>query len=288
MKRILRKPSSLAFVLDCCSFFPATSQLHIYLGYWRRGGCQTILFVRWEGKYKWSLLSSGWIFPGWPAARRNLAYQAAVCRPHSARALPALRPQRRPSQFCGAHPGPPLLREQPRPPFGARRTAGPRAAAPAQCGAQRARSRDDRGRSGMAAALGSSSGAASPAVAELCQNTPETFLEASKLLLTYADNILRCERRAGGKVGDPRPPERQGRGSSFAVVTRHLSRARRAGVRPRRGGPRGGPGQGRGRREGAPLQLLVSTVGVSPGAVAGVSTCLSEVSHGLSDVPFPF
>lgn len=43
-----------------------------------------------------------------------------------------------------------------------------------------------------AAALGSSSGSASPAVAELCQNTPETFLEASKLLLTYADNILRC------------------------------------------------------------------------------------------------
>ncbi|XP_035886478.1 peptide-N(4)-(N-acetyl-beta-glucosaminyl)asparagine amidase isoform X2 [Phyllostomus discolor] len=42
-----------------------------------------------------------------------------------------------------------------------------------------------------AAALGSSSDSASPAVAELCQNTPETFLEASKLLLTYADNILR-------------------------------------------------------------------------------------------------
>ncbi|XP_020035738.1 peptide-N(4)-(N-acetyl-beta-glucosaminyl)asparagine amidase isoform X1 [Castor canadensis] len=42
-----------------------------------------------------------------------------------------------------------------------------------------------------AAALGGSSGSASPAVAELCQNTPETFLEASKLLLTYADNILR-------------------------------------------------------------------------------------------------
>ncbi|XP_059018442.1 peptide-N(4)-(N-acetyl-beta-glucosaminyl)asparagine amidase isoform X3 [Mustela lutreola] len=42
-----------------------------------------------------------------------------------------------------------------------------------------------------AAALGGSSCSASPAVAELCQNTPETFLEASKLLLTYADNILR-------------------------------------------------------------------------------------------------
>ncbi|XP_048211927.1 peptide-N(4)-(N-acetyl-beta-glucosaminyl)asparagine amidase isoform X2 [Perognathus longimembris pacificus] len=38
-----------------------------------------------------------------------------------------------------------------------------------------------------AAALGS----VSPAVAELCQNPSETFLEASKLLLTYADNILR-------------------------------------------------------------------------------------------------
>ncbi|KAM6176445.1 peptide-N(4)-(N-acetyl-beta-glucosaminyl)asparagine amidase isoform 3-T3 [Erethizon dorsatum] len=43
----------------------------------------------------------------------------------------------------------------------------------------------------MAAALGSSSASASSAVAELCQNTPETFLEASRLLLTYADNILR-------------------------------------------------------------------------------------------------
>ncbi|XP_037701899.1 peptide-N(4)-(N-acetyl-beta-glucosaminyl)asparagine amidase isoform X2 [Choloepus didactylus] len=42
-----------------------------------------------------------------------------------------------------------------------------------------------------AAALDSNSGSQSPAVAELCQNTPETFLEASKLLLTYADNILR-------------------------------------------------------------------------------------------------
>lgn len=51
-----------------------------------------------------------------------------------------------------------------------------------------------------AAALGCSSGSASPAVAELCQNTPETFLEASKLLLTYADNILRCE--AAGSDAD--------------------------------------------------------------------------------------
>lgn len=47
------------------------------------------------------------------------------------------------------------------------------------------------------ATLGSSSSSASPAVAELCQNTPETFLEASKLLLTYADNILRCSRGPG-------------------------------------------------------------------------------------------
>lgn len=42
-----------------------------------------------------------------------------------------------------------------------------------------------------AAALDGPAGPASPAVAELCQNTLETFLEASKLLLTYADNILR-------------------------------------------------------------------------------------------------
>ncbi|KAG8516247.1 Peptide-N(4)-(N-acetyl-beta-glucosaminyl)asparagine amidase, partial [Galemys pyrenaicus] len=64
--------------------------------------------------------------------------------------------------------------------------------APAQCGTRRERGGDGRGRSSMAAAaLGSSSGSLSPAVAELCQNTPETFLEASKLLLTYADNILR-------------------------------------------------------------------------------------------------
>ncbi|KAF6313197.1 N-glycanase 1 [Rhinolophus ferrumequinum] len=42
-----------------------------------------------------------------------------------------------------------------------------------------------------AAALGGSADSTSPAVAELCQNTLETFLEASKLLLTYADNILR-------------------------------------------------------------------------------------------------
>ncbi|XP_041898983.1 peptide-N(4)-(N-acetyl-beta-glucosaminyl)asparagine amidase isoform X3 [Corvus kubaryi] len=43
----------------------------------------------------------------------------------------------------------------------------------------------------MAAALGLSSSLGSPAVSELCQNRREIFLEASRLLLTYADNILR-------------------------------------------------------------------------------------------------
>lgn len=44
----------------------------------------------------------------------------------------------------------------------------------------------------MASAVGpSSSSAGSPAVNELCQNGREVFLEASRLLLTYADNILR-------------------------------------------------------------------------------------------------
>ncbi|XP_028926850.1 peptide-N(4)-(N-acetyl-beta-glucosaminyl)asparagine amidase [Ornithorhynchus anatinus] len=43
----------------------------------------------------------------------------------------------------------------------------------------------------MATALPSRSPPLSQAVAELCQNSPETFLEASKLLLTYADNIIR-------------------------------------------------------------------------------------------------
>ncbi|XP_044533850.1 peptide-N(4)-(N-acetyl-beta-glucosaminyl)asparagine amidase isoform X3 [Gracilinanus agilis] len=42
-----------------------------------------------------------------------------------------------------------------------------------------------------AAALGPSAPSLSRAVSELCQNPRETFLEASKLLLTYADNILR-------------------------------------------------------------------------------------------------
>ncbi|KAM6452750.1 peptide-N(4)-(N-acetyl-beta-glucosaminyl)asparagine amidase isoform 1-T1 [Liasis olivaceus] len=43
----------------------------------------------------------------------------------------------------------------------------------------------------MAAAVGSATPAPSRAVSELCQNTRETFLEASGLLLTYADNIIR-------------------------------------------------------------------------------------------------
>ncbi|XP_066848018.1 peptide-N(4)-(N-acetyl-beta-glucosaminyl)asparagine amidase isoform X2 [Anser cygnoides] len=43
----------------------------------------------------------------------------------------------------------------------------------------------------MAAAVGRSSSAGSAAVSELCQNGRDTFLEASRLLLAYADNILR-------------------------------------------------------------------------------------------------
>jgi len=43
----------------------------------------------------------------------------------------------------------------------------------------------------MAAAVGLSSSPGSAAVSELCQNGREIFLEASRLLLTYADNILR-------------------------------------------------------------------------------------------------
>ncbi len=33
--------------------------------------------------------------------------------------------------------------------------------------------------------------AVSPAVTTLCENSNEVFLDAAKLLLTYADNILR-------------------------------------------------------------------------------------------------
>ncbi|XP_040403239.1 peptide-N(4)-(N-acetyl-beta-glucosaminyl)asparagine amidase isoform X2 [Cygnus olor] len=43
----------------------------------------------------------------------------------------------------------------------------------------------------MAAAVGRSSSAGSAAVSELCQNGRDAFLEASRLLLAYADNILR-------------------------------------------------------------------------------------------------
>ncbi|XP_072185742.1 peptide-N(4)-(N-acetyl-beta-glucosaminyl)asparagine amidase isoform X2 [Excalfactoria chinensis] len=43
----------------------------------------------------------------------------------------------------------------------------------------------------MAGYAGVSSSPSSPAVRELCKNALDTFLEASRLLLTYADNILR-------------------------------------------------------------------------------------------------
>lgn len=48
-----------------------------------------------------------------------------------------------------------------------------------------------RGGGAMAAAVGRASSAGSAAVSELCQNGRDTFLEASRLLLAYADNILR-------------------------------------------------------------------------------------------------
>ena len=97
--------------------------------------------------------------------------------------------------------------------------------APAQCGTRRARGGDGRGSSSMAAAaLGSSSGSASPAVAELCQNTPETFLEASKLLLTYADNILRC-----GAAWWDGVPGRAVRGTCLAQVWGRPARAPKGG-----------------------------------------------------------
>lgn len=99
----------------------------------------------------------------------------------------------------GRAPGPAEPRAPPGPP-----PWPPLAEAPAQCGTRRARGGDGRGRSSMAAAaLGGSADSTSPAVAELCQNTLETFLEASKLLLTYADNILRCgaAQSVGGRAG---------------------------------------------------------------------------------------
>ena len=80
-----------------------------------------------------------------------------------------------------------------------------------------------------AAALGSSCGSASPAVVELCQNTPETFLEASKLLLTYADNILRCGAAGGTRAsGRGSAPARRGLGAPG----RPLGRGGREGPGP--------------------------------------------------------
>ncbi|XP_025901319.1 peptide-N(4)-(N-acetyl-beta-glucosaminyl)asparagine amidase isoform X2 [Nothoprocta perdicaria] len=58
----------------------------------------------------------------------------------------------------------------------------------------------------MAAAVGLSSSPASPAVSELCQNGREIFLEASRLLLAYADNILRYpyeEKYRFIRIGNP-------------------------------------------------------------------------------------
>ncbi|XP_067147593.1 peptide-N(4)-(N-acetyl-beta-glucosaminyl)asparagine amidase isoform X2 [Apteryx mantelli] len=72
------------------------------------------------------------------------------------------------------------------------RCSGPCLAGPA-CGA-------------MAAAVGLSSSPASPAVSELCQNAREIFLEASRLLLAYADNILRYpyeEKYRFIRIGNP-------------------------------------------------------------------------------------
>lgn len=126
----------------------------------------------------------------------------------------------------------------------------PRAQAPAQCGARRARGGVGRGRSGMAAAaLGSSSDPASPAVAELCQNTPETFLEASKLLLTYADNILRCGAAGSGRrarAGGARLLAGRGPGGGEGRRTRALglSLARCASPRARGLDTQPGPSSG--------------------------------------------
>lgn len=97
-----------------------------------------------------------------------------------------------------------------------------------------------------AAALGGSAGSASPAVAELCQNTPETFLEASRLLLTYADNILRCgpwgdaDGRGGAAPARPglggRPAGGAGDGGRVAGVGPPRTETRPAQPRPRGGG----------------------------------------------------
>uniref|UniRef100_A0A8C8S4A3 Peptide-N(4)-(N-acetyl-beta-glucosaminyl)asparagine amidase n=1 Tax=Pelusios castaneus TaxID=367368 RepID=A0A8C8S4A3_9SAUR len=58
----------------------------------------------------------------------------------------------------------------------------------------------------MAAVGGPSAPAHSRAVSELCQNARATFLEASQLLLTYADNILRHpneEKYKSIRIGNP-------------------------------------------------------------------------------------
>ncbi|XP_053875918.1 peptide-N(4)-(N-acetyl-beta-glucosaminyl)asparagine amidase isoform X2 [Malaclemys terrapin pileata] len=58
----------------------------------------------------------------------------------------------------------------------------------------------------MAAAGGPSAPPHSRAVSELCQNARDTFLEASRLLLTYADNILRHpneEKYRSIRIGNP-------------------------------------------------------------------------------------
>ncbi|XP_074981842.1 peptide-N(4)-(N-acetyl-beta-glucosaminyl)asparagine amidase isoform X3 [Caretta caretta] len=58
----------------------------------------------------------------------------------------------------------------------------------------------------MAAAGGPSAPPRSRAVSELCQNARDTFLEASRLLLTYADNILRHpneEKYRSIRIGNP-------------------------------------------------------------------------------------
>ncbi|XP_074918567.1 peptide-N(4)-(N-acetyl-beta-glucosaminyl)asparagine amidase isoform X2 [Chelonoidis abingdonii] len=58
----------------------------------------------------------------------------------------------------------------------------------------------------MAAAGGPSALLHSRAVTELCQNARDTFLEASRLLLTYADNILRHpneEKYRSIRIGNP-------------------------------------------------------------------------------------
>ncbi|XP_014374255.1 peptide-N(4)-(N-acetyl-beta-glucosaminyl)asparagine amidase [Alligator sinensis] len=58
----------------------------------------------------------------------------------------------------------------------------------------------------MAAVVGQSSPPSSQAVSELCQNAREAFLEASRLLLTYADNIISHpneEKYRSIRIGNP-------------------------------------------------------------------------------------